>query len=36
MEKNPKVVGCLVCGYRTDKPEEIKEFQKGNFICCNK
>lgn len=35
-KKAPKIVGCLVCGYRTDKAEEIKEFQEGNFICCSK
>jgi len=35
-KKLPKLVGCLICGYRTDKEEEIKEFQNGNFICCAK
>jgi hypothetical protein len=35
-KKAPKIVGCLVCGYRTDKAEEIKEFQEGNFFCCSK
>jgi hypothetical protein len=31
--KSPKVVGCLLCGYRTDKEQEIKEFQLNGCEC---
>jgi hypothetical protein len=33
--KESKVVGCLMCGFRTDKPEEIARFKKLDFFCCS-
>ena len=32
--KESKVVGCLVCGYRTAKPEEVARFESLDFFCC--
>lgn len=29
----PKVMGCLLCGYRTDKPKEIMFFQLNGCPC---
>jgi hypothetical protein len=31
--KSPKVVGCLLCGFRTDEVEAIKEFQLNGCKC---
>lgn len=31
--KSPKVVGCLLCGFRTENVQEIKEFQLNGCKC---
>ena len=31
--KSPKVIGCLVCGFRTEDENEIKEFQLNGCKC---
>jgi ribosomal protein S1 len=31
--ESPKVVGCMVCGFRTDEVEAVKEFQLNGCKC---
>lgn len=33
--KEPKVVGCLLCGFRTENALEIKTFQEFGCTNCN-
>jgi len=34
LKKMPKVVGCLLCGYRTDQPQQIDLFRVNGCPNC--
>jgi len=36
LKKMPKVVGCLLCGYRTATPDEIDLFRANGCPNCDK